>query len=70
MDEEMKSIEKNETWEMTNLPKGNKPIGFKWVYKKKMTPQRIIERHKVRVVVKGYRQNIGIDYDEVFAPVA
>jgi hypothetical protein len=35
MDEEMKAIEKNETWEMTDLPKGHKPIGVKWVYKKK-----------------------------------
>jgi hypothetical protein len=39
MDEEMKAIEKNETWEMTDLPKGHKPIGVKWVYRKKITPQ-------------------------------
>jgi Reverse transcriptase (RNA-dependent DNA polymerase) len=67
MDKEMKAIEKNETWEMTDLPTGHKPIGVKWLYKKKMTPQGTIERHKVRLVVKGYRQKAGIDYDEVFA---
>jgi Reverse transcriptase (RNA-dependent DNA polymerase) len=55
MDEKMKAIEKNETWEMTNLPTGHKPIGVKWVYKKKITPQDTIERHKARLVVKGYR---------------
>jgi Reverse transcriptase (RNA-dependent DNA polymerase) len=54
---------------MTNLPKGHKPIGVKWVYKKKMTPQGTIERHKARLIVKGYRQKAEIDYDEVFAPV-
>jgi Reverse transcriptase (RNA-dependent DNA polymerase) len=70
MDKEMKTIENNETWEMTDLPKGHKPIGVKWVYKKKMTPQGTIERHKARLVVKGYRQKAGIDYNEVFALVA
>jgi Reverse transcriptase (RNA-dependent DNA polymerase) len=55
---------------MTDLPKGHKPIGVKWVYKKKMTPQDTIERHKARLVVKGYRQKAGIDYDEVFALIA
>jgi hypothetical protein len=38
MDEEMKAIEKNKIWKMTDLPKGHKPIGIKWVYKNKMTP--------------------------------
>jgi Reverse transcriptase (RNA-dependent DNA polymerase) len=70
MDEEMKVVEKNETWEMTDLPKGYKSIGVKWVYKKKMTPQGTIERHKVRLIVKRYRQKVGIDYEEVFIPVA
>jgi Reverse transcriptase (RNA-dependent DNA polymerase) len=44
-------------------------IGVKWVFKKKMNPQGEIERYKVRLVVKGYRQKVGIDYDEVFALV-
>jgi Reverse transcriptase (RNA-dependent DNA polymerase) len=70
MDDEIKAIEKNETWEMTDLPKGHKLIGVKWVYKKKMTPEGTIERHKMRLIVKGYRQKAGIDYDEVFAPIA
>jgi Reverse transcriptase (RNA-dependent DNA polymerase) len=64
MDEEITAIEKNKIWEITNLSKGHKPIRVKWVYKKKMTPQDTIERHKVRLIVKGYRQKTGIDYDQ------
>ena len=70
MDEEIEAIEKNDTWELAELPKGNKAIGVKWVYKKKMNPRGEVERYKARLVVKGYRQKAGIDYDEVFAPVA
>jgi Reverse transcriptase (RNA-dependent DNA polymerase) len=44
-------------------------IGVKWVFKKKMNPQGEIERYKARLVVKGYRQKVGIDYDEVFTPM-
>jgi hypothetical protein len=40
---------------MTDLPYGYKPIGVKWVYKNKITPQDIIERHKARLIVKEYR---------------
>jgi Reverse transcriptase (RNA-dependent DNA polymerase) len=66
----VKAIEKNKTWKMTYLLKWHKPIRVKWVYKKKMTPQGTIESHKARLIVKGYRQIAGIDYNEVFAPVA
>jgi hypothetical protein len=38
MDEEIKAVEKNKTWELVKLPKGHKAIGVKWVYKKKMNP--------------------------------
>nr|KYP55970.1 Retrovirus-related Pol polyprotein from transposon TNT 1-94 [Cajanus cajan] len=69
MDEEFGAIERNKTWELTNLPEGARPIGVKWVYKKKMNVEGEVERYKARLVVKGYRQKKGIDYDEVFSPV-
>jgi Reverse transcriptase (RNA-dependent DNA polymerase) len=55
MDEEINTIKKNETWELAELHKGQKVIGAKWVFKKKMNLQREIERYKARLVVKGYR---------------
>ena len=70
MEEEITSIEKNDTWKLVKAPKSCKPIGVKWVYKLKKNPLGEIVKHKARLVVKGYRQRYGIDYDEVFAPVA
>ena len=70
MDEEIKVIHRNNTWEMTELPEGSQLIGMKWVFKKKMNAQGKIEQYKARLVVTRYKQKAGIDYDEVFAPVA
>lgn len=68
--EEMKSIENNSTWCLTNLPPRHKPIGLKWVFKVKRDASGKILKHKARLVAKGYVQQHGVDYDEVFAPVA
>ncbi|URE13018.1 Retrotransposon protein [Musa troglodytarum] len=54
MKEEINSIEKNETWELMNLPKEKKAIGLKWVYKTKYNADGSIQKHKARLVAKGY----------------
>jgi hypothetical protein len=70
MMEEMQSIEENQTWELVNAPGGERPIGPKWVYKVKKDEQGNMLKHKARLIAKGYVQQHGVDYDEVFAPVA
>lgn len=70
MIEEMNSIEGNKTWTLTELPPGVKPIGLKWVFKIKRDASGAIIKYKARLVAKGYVQQFGVDYGEVFAPVA
>ena len=70
MAKEIESIEKNNTWPLTALPAGHKPIGLKWVYKLKKNTEGDVIKHKARLVAKGYVQRQGIDFKEVFAPVA
>lgn len=70
MDCEIKSIEKNQTWELSDLPTGAKTIGVKWIFKTKLNEKGEVNKYKARLVAKGYSQQHGIDFTEVFAPVA
>lgn len=70
MEEEIESIEKNNTWELTTFPKGHRAIGVKWVYKTKKNSDGDVEKYKIRLVAKGYKKIQGINYEEVYAPVA
>jgi hypothetical protein len=53
---EMDSFLYNETWELSELPFGCKPVGYKWVFKKKLKPDGTIDKYKARLVAKGYTQ--------------
>lgn len=70
MDMEIGAILKNETWELVDAPKQAKIIGVKWVYKTKLNENGEVDKCKARLVAKGYAQEKGVDYNEVFAPVA
>jgi len=70
MDTEIKAIEKNNTWELVDLPYGVKPIGVKWIFKTKFNEHGQVEKYKAKLVAKGYAQQYEINYTEVFAPVA
>ncbi|CAL2227819.1 unnamed protein product [Prunus armeniaca] len=70
MNEEMRALQKNGTWELVPLPHGKKTVGYRWIYAVKLKAYGSIERYKARLVVKGYTQRYGIDYQQTFAPVA
>ena len=63
MNEELMGIEKNNTWQLTDLPKGHKAIDVKWVYKIKVKANGEIDRYKARLVAKGFEQREGYDYE-------
>ena len=69
MREEMLAIDKNGTWEMEIPPPNCRPIGLKWIFKVKKSPQGVIVKYKARLVVKGYSQRKGVDYDEIYSLV-
>jgi hypothetical protein len=68
--DEFTSIEDNNTWVLVDPPPGVRAIGLKWVFKTKRDEARLISKYKGRLVAKGYVQRQGVDFDEVFAPVA
>ena len=68
--EEFESLVNNQTWELTELPPEKNIVGSKWVFKHKRDADGNIIRYKARLVAQGYSQEYGLDYDEVFAPVA
>ncbi|RVX18319.1 Retrovirus-related Pol polyprotein from transposon RE1 [Vitis vinifera] len=65
----MKALEKNETWEMVDLPKGKTTVGCKWVFTIKYKLDGLLKRYKASLVTKGFTQTYGIDYLETFAPM-
>ena len=70
MKEEFSSLQKNNTWELVDLPPGRKLVKCKWVFKTKFAADGPPLKYNAILVAKGYSQVHGISYIETFAPVA
>ena len=70
MDQELHALETNGTWVLTTLPPKKKALTSKWVYKTKFKPDGSVERHKARLVIRGFEQIKDKDYKHTFSPVA
>ena len=68
MKEEMDSLVNNHTWDLVQFPAGKRALHNKWVYRLKKEDGGK-KRYKARLVVKGFAQKKGIDFDEIFSPV-
>ena len=64
------TVVKNDTWDLVPPPEGKNIVGSRWVLKVKRDENGSVNRFKARLVVQGYSQVKGVDYDEVFSPVA
>ena len=70
MNDELDQIEKNQTWELVPRTKVMNVIGTKWIFKNKFNEHGHVTRNNAKLVCKGYAQVEGVDFEEMFAPVA
>ena len=68
-DSEYKSLMENGTWELVELPSGQKPVECKWIFKTKHGSDEKVEHYKARLMAKGYAQKYGEHYNDTFSPV-
>ncbi|KAI3813867.1 hypothetical protein L1987_18602 [Smallanthus sonchifolius] len=70
MQDELSQFQKLHVWDLVDFPKGFQPIGTRWVFKCKTDDRYVVVKNKARLVVQGFYQQVGLDYTEVYAPVA
>ncbi|GKC83853.1 retrotransposon protein, putative, ty1-copia subclass [Tanacetum coccineum] len=70
MNAKMQSMIDNMVWVLVDLPPNCKTVRSKWIFKKKTNMDGVVHTYKARLVVKGYTQLYGVDYEETFSPVA
>jgi len=70
MQEELNQFQRNDVWDLVPKPSQKNIIGTKWVFMNKLNEQGEVTKNKTRLVAQGYSQQEGIDYTEIFAPVA
>ena len=70
MQEKVKALNKDQTWEFVSKQENCKPITCKWVCRLKRKSDGSVDRCKARLVARGFSQSYGLDYEETFSPVA
>ena len=70
MEEEIRMIEKNNTWELVAIPREREVVSLKWIYKIKLNQEGDIQKHKARLVARGFTQKTSNDFYGTFSPVA
>ena len=69
MQSEYDALMRNDTWTLVDLPASRTAIGCKWVFRVKENPDGSVNKYKVRLVAKGFHQQLGFDYKETFSPI-
>ncbi|KAK1631991.1 hypothetical protein QYE76_006306 [Lolium multiflorum] len=69
MADEFSALRKTGTWILVPRPPGVNIVGSKWIFKTKHRPDGSIDKHKARLVARGFTQQHGIDYGDTFSPV-